>query len=46
MVVLVVKQNTYPYQKLEALQVYLIVVQDQLQVTMFYRDLAGAWEVT
>lgn len=34
------------YQKLEALQAYLIVAQDQPQVTMFYRDLEGAWEVT
>lgn len=34
------------YQKLETLQVYLIVAQDQPQVTMFYRDPEGAWEVT
>ncbi len=33
------------YQKLVSLQVYLIVAQDQPQVTMFYRDAEGAWDV-
>ena len=33
------------YQKLASLQVYLIVAQDQPQVTMFYRDAEGAWDV-
>ncbi|MDQ5768096.1 Uma2 family endonuclease [Thiothrix subterranea] len=33
------------YQKLVSLQVYLIVAQDQPQVTLFYRDAEGAWDV-
>lgn len=33
------------YQKLASLQVYLIVAQDQPLVTLFYRDLEGAWDV-
>ncbi|UJS22672.1 Uma2 family endonuclease [Thiothrix winogradskyi] len=33
------------YQKLASLQVYLIVAQDQPQVTLFYRDAEGAWDV-
>ncbi len=33
------------YQRLASLQVYLIVAQDQPQVTMFYRDAEGAWDV-
>jgi len=33
------------YQRLASLQVYLIVAQDQPQVTMFYRDADGAWDV-
>ena len=34
------------YQRLASLQVYLIVAQDQPQVTLFYRDAEGAWDVT
>ena len=34
------------YQRLVSLQVYLIVAQDQPQVTLFYRDAEGAWDVT
>lgn len=34
------------YQKLAALQVYLIVTQDQPLVTMYYRDEKTGWEVT
>lgn len=33
------------YQRLASLQVYLIVAQDQPQVTMFYRDAEGTWDV-
>ena len=33
------------YQRLASLQVYLIVAQDQPQVTLFYRDAEGAWDV-
>jgi Uma2 family endonuclease len=33
------------YQKLAALQVYLIVAQDQPLVTMYYRDEETGWEV-
>lgn len=33
------------YQKLASLQVYLIVAQDQPQVTLFYRDTEGGWDV-
>jgi Uma2 family endonuclease len=33
------------YQRLSSLQAYLIVAQDQPQVTMFYRDAEGAWDV-
>lgn len=38
-------EKTVAYQKLASLQVYLIVAQDQPQVTMFYRDAEGAWDV-
>jgi Uma2 family endonuclease len=38
-------EKAVAYQKLASLQVYLIVAQDQPQVTMFYRDAEGAWDV-
>ena len=33
------------YQKLAALQTYLIIAQDRPQVTVYYRDAEGAWDV-
>lgn len=33
------------YQKLEAVQAYLIVAQDYPQVTLYYRDVETGWEV-
>ena len=38
-------EKAVAYQKLASLQVYLIVAQDQPQVTLFYRDAEGAWDV-
>lgn len=38
-------EKAVAYQKLASLQVYLVVAQDQPQVTMFYRDAEGAWDV-
>lgn len=39
-------EKALAYQKLSSLQVYLIMSQDQPQVTMYFRDQAGNWEVT
>ena len=38
-------EKALAYQKLAALQVYLIVAQDQPLVTMYYRDEETGWEV-
>ena len=38
-------QKVIAYQKLAALQTYLIIAQDRPQVTVYYRDAEGAWDV-
>ena len=38
-------QKTVAYQKIDSLQAYLIVAQDRIQVTAYYRDADGAWDV-
>ena len=38
-------EKAVAYQKLASLQVYLIAAQDQPQVTLFYRDTEGTWDV-
>ena len=38
-------QKVIAYQKLAALQTYLIIAQDRRQVTVYYRDAEGAWDV-
>ena len=38
-------QKVIAYQKLAALQTYLIIAQDRPQVTVYYSDAEGAWDV-
>lgn len=38
-------QKTVAYQRLASLQAYLIVAQERVQVTVYYRDANGAWDV-
>ena len=38
-------QKVVAYQKIDSLQAYLIVAQDRIQVTAYYRDADGAWDV-
>ena len=38
-------QKVIAYQKLAALQTYLIIAQDRPQVTVYYRDAEDAWDV-
>lgn len=38
-------QKVVAYQKIDCLQAYLIVAQDRIQVTVYYRDADGVWDV-
>ena len=38
-------EKVVAYQKLASLQTYLIVAQDTVQVTVYFRDETGAWDV-
>ncbi len=38
-------QKVVAYQKIDSLQAYLIVAQDRIQVTVYYRDADGVWDV-
>lgn len=38
-------EKTLAYQKINSLKAYLIVAQDSIQVTYYYRDAEGMWDV-
>ena len=38
-------EKAVAYQKLESLKAYLVVAQDVVQVTLYFRDTAGGWQV-
>ncbi|WP_020559565.1 Uma2 family endonuclease [Thiofilum flexile] len=38
-------EKALAYQKLASLKAYLVVAQDKVQVTLYYRDAEGAWGV-
>ncbi|MEZ5537182.1 MAG: Uma2 family endonuclease [Thiolinea sp.] len=39
-------EKALAYQKLESLQAYLIIAQDTMQVTLYFRDGDGGWQVS
>ncbi|HPE62454.1 MAG TPA: Uma2 family endonuclease [Thiolinea sp.] len=38
-------EKALAYQKLASLQVYLVIAQDMVEVTQYYRDAEGLWQV-